>query len=472
MASQRVPGSRAGSKSREYALGVAAALPSGTDGARPWRLRAARLAPLLGVVVAVAVVELRAMPAVDLAALLHGARSVARGRSPYSSVHSRRFLAGHAFVYPWIVARASTPLTHLSTAGATWCVRAISLLAIAASAALVDRRPATATALIVVSSSAVIGLQDGTLNALLLLGIVAAWRWRGRPLCSGVLIGILGIAKLFLAPLLVWPLLAGRRSTALIGATVGASLLVVGWVVGPMGPGEYTAMLGRLALAEAPRGWSLVALLMQLKAPLVAAQAMAALAAMALVLVAARRARRTPITGRASARLQGSQEWLLFASAVVGCLLASSIVWSSYLLVGYAVVLTAGEPGETGDISAAGRTALLAVLAVGSWALTVPDALGPRATALGAALAVGCAGLALAELRVGRRRSLPLVSAVASPAGVVGALTLTALCAALATTARGPAPLVVVCGLLSMLALRRRQLLASRHLSGDEALPR
>src|SRR5581483_7342074 len=64
------------------------------------------------------------------------------------------------------------------------------------------------------------GVAIGTISPLLLLGVAACWRLRGR----GGLVAAAALtvaAKLFLLPLLVWLWVTGRRAVAVAALTAG-----------------------------------------------------------------------------------------------------------------------------------------------------------------------------------------------------------------------------------------------------------
>ncbi len=50
---------------------------------------------------------------------------------------------------------------------------------------------------------------------------------------------LLVVAKLFLFPVLVWLLLARRRTGLVAAGGVTAGVLAAGWLLGPLGPAGY-----------------------------------------------------------------------------------------------------------------------------------------------------------------------------------------------------------------------------------------
>ncbi|HVM63319.1 MAG TPA: glycosyltransferase 87 family protein [Acidimicrobiales bacterium] len=312
----------------------------------------------------------------DLMAFLTAGRQVLHGYSPYAAVTTAVFRSGHAFVYPYAVAWLFAPLSALPTHAAVLAYSALSVGAIVAGCHLLSGRRSRAAVLVLVCSTTIVGLQMGTLNALLLLGLAAAWKYRDRPLVCGVIVGILAVAKLFLVPVAVWLVLRRRFRAAAAAVLTGAAVLAAGFVVGPMGPARYLRMLSALQGQEATRSWSLTSLFRNVGlGPHVALAG--ALAVGAVVLACGQRL--------------GRGEPALFGAAVLASLLISPIVWSSYLVL-LAVPLLAAGAGD----------GVLVTLAVGSWLLVTPDAASWARTATGAAAAlVVAAGVVVPRMRRG-----------------------------------------------------------------------
>src|ERR1700760_846893 len=141
------------------------------------RLLATGALVLLGVAVYFAFVA--PIRQVDLDVFLRAGQAVIHGHDPYSSTHSETIRTNAAFVYPVAVAWWFAPLSAI---GASHVIYAIASL-IAIGLACYWARPGQPliAALVLLSSAAVIGLQDGSVNPWLLLGLIAAWRWRDRP---------------------------------------------------------------------------------------------------------------------------------------------------------------------------------------------------------------------------------------------------------------------------------------------------
>jgi alpha-1,2-mannosyltransferase len=332
----------------------------------------------------------------DLLTFIHAGRAVLDGRSPYSPVDSALFQSGHAFVYPAFVAWLFVPLAVVPQSVAVDVFAAGSVAAIAVACRWLGRTDDRAAMLLLVSAPTIIALQMGTLNPLLLLGIAASWRLRNtRPLASGALLGVVAATKLFLLPLLLWPLLRNRRAFAPAAATVLVAFAVQA-PLGRSGFAGYESMLSKLQGSEAARSWSLASLLQSLGLDGHGADALV-LAAGAVAAIALWRW-----------RAQLSDGHVLGFATLIG-LLISPIVWSSYLLLAAVPLL----------LFSRGHRALVVAAAAG-WLLVTPDAASPARVVAGVALAViTIAVMASPGLRLPR----PPVNAtrVATVLAVIGA---------------------------------------------------
>lgn len=321
----------------------------------------------------------------DLLTFLRAGQRILDGNNPYVSVSSGVFQAGHAFVYPTFVAWALAPLALLPQGLAEVLYIGGSAGAIVLACSLLGRTGVFPAALVLLSSTTIVGLQMGTVNAYLFLGLACAWRYRtSRPVVSGIVLGLVAAVKLFLFPILAWPLLARRYSTAAAGAMTFVLLFGASAIFGPVGIVSYLHLLSKLQGNEASQSWSLTSLFESIGLGSFAAQAVSILIA-AGILVALR---------IRSTRLSEGQ---LMGMVVVCCLLVSPIVWSSYLLLLAVPVLLA-----TADNRA------LAITALASWAVVTPDVSTPARTAVGIGLTVVVGYLAVrAELPGDRRRPSP-----------------------------------------------------------------
>lgn len=342
----------------------------------------------------------------DFLTFFHAGRAVLDGRSPYVATSSLLFRSGHAFVYPVFVAWMFVPLAMFPKETAEIAYTAAGVVAITSGCRLLGRRGWGTPALVLVSSTTIIGLQMGTINAFLLLSIACAWYWReSRPLLAGAALGVAAAAKLFLLPVLVWPFLRRRYSSGAAGALV-AGLAVSTSTLGSMSLSGYVHMLSKLEADELVSSWSLSSLWRALGASRLTASclSMSVVGAGLLFLFIRRRA---------------VSDGQTLGAAVVLSLLASPILWSSYLLLLVVPLLLATRGSHA-----------LALVSVVSWAIVTPDAASIGRVAIGAALALvvaatvaGHAGIDLRRRRlrqlIGPMAPLPVALALAAVAALV-----------------------------------------------------
>jgi hypothetical protein len=348
-------------------------------------LAAAALVLLAAAVYAAFVAPIRQ---VDLDVFLRAGQAVLHGHDPYSSTHSETIRTNAAFVYPLAVAWWFAPL---STIGGSHLVYAIaSLLAIGVSCWWARPGQPLIAALVLLSSAAVIGLQDGSVNPWLLLGLIAAWRWRDRPVAGGLAVAALVICKLFLWPVLGWLLLSRRYRSAATAMVVTGVTLAVGFTFGPLGSSAYASMLHVLSGLEAPHAAGLSGLLIHWHASLALATVIATGIALLLLAAAGYQYRRGPETG--------GREVLVFGAAVVAALFASPIVWHHYYLLLAAPLLLATRSVWP-----------FVVLSLASWAAAAPHATTQVHTAIGYVLGLGGIGViaVIAAVRAWRQSSSP-----------------------------------------------------------------
>lgn len=308
----------------------------------------------------------------DLDVFLRAGQAVLHGHNPYSSLQSETIRTNAAFVYPIAVAWWFAPLSALGSAGPViYAFASICAICLACWWAC-PRKPLIAAA-VLLSSCAIIGLQDGSVNPWLLLGLVAAWRWRDRPVASGVVLAALIVCKLFLWPMLGWLLLTRRYRSTAVAAGLAGTVLAAGWIFGPLGSRGYASMLHVLSGLEAPHAAGLSGLLLGWHASLGAATAMATGIGVVLLATTGYQFRRR------SARVVGDRpEVVVFGTAVIASLLASPIVWHHYYLLLAAPLLLATQSVWP-----------FVALSLVSWAAAAPHAGTPGHTAAGYVLGLG-----------------------------------------------------------------------------------
>jgi hypothetical protein len=285
----------------------------------------------------------------DFGMLWEAGREIPRGIDPYPPLGNPDVVGTtHQLVYPYLAAMPFVLFGLLSFGAAAGVFLTVSIAAVVGAVWAAGTRDPLAVPLVLLCSVTIVGLQIGSLNALFLLGLVLAWRWRDRPWALGVLVGVLIVAKLFLAPLLAWLVLSRRYRAAGLAAGLSAAVVVLGLLVGPMGLGHYRELLRELAVSEAHKGWSLTALFIARGHP--------GLATLAGVLLSA-----ALLTGAWWCYRRGHDERVLYAAAIGVGLVASPIVWAHYLVLLVAPLLVLGA-----------RRAALVWFAATGWLLVLP----------------------------------------------------------------------------------------------------
>ena len=324
------------------------------------------MAALLLVMAAIATVFLPLSRAYDLGVFLRAGHAVLYGLRVYPKPGSSAVYSGSSFVYPYFAALPFVPLAPFAPRVAAGVFFIVSAWAVVAACVPRVRRDPWLAVLVLCASFTITGLQLGAVSPLLLAGTVFLWRARNRPAKFAVLAAVLVVSKLFLFPLLLWPLLAGRLRAFACAAALTAVLLGGGFVFGPLGPGSYLYLLSRLGAHEARAGFGLVGALMN-------AGVTPALAEVSAVAVGASIVSAAYIVWR-----RGGDERVLFCAAISASLLATPVLWSHYLVLLAAPLLAIGAPRRS-----------FVALAVASWAIAPPHGLDPNAAATAGASSLG-----------------------------------------------------------------------------------
>jgi hypothetical protein len=257
----------------------------------------------------------------DLAVFLRAAGNVLDGVSPY------RFAGDQTFAYPPFLAYLVAPLHPLggTAAGVVWMLLSLAALLVALWLLEVHDWRCYALAGIYLFTRSSVDL--GTIEALLLLLVAAAWRWRERLFGAATAVGAAILLKLFLWPLAVWLALTRRLRAA--GAAVAFAVVVaaISWAgIGFAGVGDYPSVLRKLADHESSSSYSVVALGVRAHLPLLAARIVSAVVALALLAAAAWAAR----DARRSSR---DRDVATLTLCLAAALAASPIVWIHYFLL-------------------------------------------------------------------------------------------------------------------------------------------
>ncbi len=288
------------------------------------RSRLSWLGAAAGLSALVWVVFLRGVVPMDFHSFYAGGHAVAQHRSPYPELGTPAVWSGSAFVYPWVSAWVFVPFTVLAPTAAAVLMATVSAAAIGFGVWAIRGWDLGAFAAVLLASPTLAGLQLGTIDALLFCGACAAWRWRSRPACVGLAVGLLITLKMFCWPLLAWLVLGRRfRAAGRASATV-LGLLALGWSLGPIGPFGFARLLSQLSAHELPHTSGLQGVLTRAGLGTAVAELVGLACAAVVVLVGSRRG-----------------EAMTFSSSVLAALLASPIVGHHYYLLAAAPLLLA-----------------------------------------------------------------------------------------------------------------------------------
>jgi alpha-1,2-mannosyltransferase len=309
------------------------------------------LAPF-GVVIAIVVLILPLSPAYDLNVFLQAGDAALHGRDIYPAIGTPAVYSGSSFVYPAVAVWPFVllALVPAGLAGAIYFV--VSACAVIAATALESARDHWIPVLVVGTAFTITGLQLGSLSPLLFVGAVCLWKLRERPAVFGLVAAPVIVSKLFLAPLLVWALLAKRYRAFAWATSLTVLLLAISFATGSISLTGYLQLLSELGSHEAQAGYGLIGLLRNLSLTPLAAQAIAL--AVATVLMAAayahyRRAR---------------DERLLYSAGILCALLLTPVLWSHYLVLLAAALLALDA-----------RRRWFIALAITSWVIAPPHGL-------------------------------------------------------------------------------------------------
>jgi hypothetical protein len=272
----------------------------------------------------------------DLRVFRDAGQAVLDGHSPYPPPGDRVLQGQDNFVYPAPAALAMVPLALVPLPVAAAVFLVLSALAVLGAFRLAGLRDWRLAALMLASVTVLQGLALGTVTPFLVLLCAIAWRYRDRRWIPALAVAGAVVLKLYLAPLILWLALTGRRGTALRAAGIALGAAFAGWAaIGFAGLGGYPTLLRALARVEGDEGLSVATLGQALGLGGGAARAIAAGMAVVLLLAAAWRIRSGPRLGEEGA----------FALTVIACLVASPIVWTDYhMLLILPVILLAPRP--------------------------------------------------------------------------------------------------------------------------------
>ena len=271
---------------------------------------------LAGYVVAY-LLRLKVIP-VDFHVYRQAAEEIADGGSPYPW-----------FAYPPLSALAAVPLTLLSVAAADFLVKAMLMLCVVATLAVLQVRDWRCYAMALLWPQMNAAVQTGNITIPLALGAAIAWRFRGRPVVAGSGLGVGVAAKFLLWPLWLWLVAARRYAAAAWSVVIGAGVTLATWAVVDFGAlFEYPRRLSQLNKDTAGKGYTLDTLAADLGAGDTLARLLMSAVALALLVAVV-------VVGRRGNEMRS------FVLAIAAALACSPIVWLHYfalLLVPVAIV--------------------------------------------------------------------------------------------------------------------------------------
>jgi hypothetical protein len=225
-------------------------------------------------------------------------------------------------VYPAFANLLMVPFALLPfwLAGVLWTL--LSAAAMVLALRLLGVRDWRCHALTLISFPFLYGLFLGAVGPFLVLGIAAAWRWRGRVLVPALAVASIVVAKIFPWPVGIWLLITRRLRAAALSVGLGVVLTFGAWaVIGFDGMSRYPQMLSDLSLLQENRASSVVGVLSVAGVPAGVASAVAVLLGVGILGLAWRLARRSGGDRRA------------LGLAVLAALTATPIVWPHYMVL-------------------------------------------------------------------------------------------------------------------------------------------
>jgi hypothetical protein len=224
----------------------------------------------------------------DFGVFLVAGEAVLAGASPYPSGELAPPPAAY-YVYPPQLALAIVPFTLPPPSPASSLFTLLGIGAVIGALLVLGVRDWRCHALALLYPGTLEALEYGAIGTFLALLIALAWRYRDRlPLTAAATAGAV-VLKLFLWPLLVWHLFAGRTRAAFAAGAGAAGLALAAWAaIGFKGLGDYPRLLRDLTDLEAEHTYSVFALARASGLPELPAQALGILLGLALLALAAR----------------------------------------------------------------------------------------------------------------------------------------------------------------------------------------
>ena len=289
----------------------------------------------------------------DFMVFYDAATKLLHGINPFPNPDSSFVFSGKAYVYPTWDLLIIAPFTLFSPHLASLIFVAASSLCYTIALRLL-RGPSPLVVLTVsVMTPVLISMQMGTMTPLMFLGLAIVWRFRDSLVVAGIIVAFLATLKLFLMPVLLFFLVTKRWRTFALALLTVAVLISASFAFGPISIISYVHILLVLSAHEMSFGWSLSGVLRSLLPYSIINQALLGgliLSMLAGIIVFHNKSRDDAST---------------FVGVVIVALLATPILWSSYLPLLLCVTLIL----KTTDKA-------LALLGLFTWILVTPDLAG------------------------------------------------------------------------------------------------
>jgi alpha-1,2-mannosyltransferase len=246
--------------------------------------------------------------------------AVLHGHSPYVEPSAALLSASDKFVYPAPFALPFAPFALIPVEIANTVFFTCAVAALIAALRIVGVRDYRCYGLTVVTAPAFLALGTGALEPFFVLLLALAWRdrLRGR---SGVYLALVAAAKLFLWPILLWPLVLGRFRTFASAVATAIALIACWALLAPHQLSMYLQTVRVLNSVQRTRSYSPQSLALALGAPTVVATGVAlAIAVVGAGLVV--------LAGRSRHR-----DRKVFSAVIAVALFASPILWEHYLVL-------------------------------------------------------------------------------------------------------------------------------------------
>ena len=242
------------------------------------------------------------------------AHALVHGHSPYVQPTAHLLAGDNRFVYPAPIGLLFAPFNLLGPTASSLVYLLLSVVAVVLAVRLLGVTDWRVPGVALIGGGVYVSFVNGSIGPFLLLALAAAWRYRDRPV-SGVLLALAAAAKLFLWPVLLWPVFARRPRVVLAAAATLAAVAGLWALLDLHGLTQYVTTLRVLDHLEAPQSYSPEGFAFAVGAPSWLAHLLPAAAAVAGIVWMSRQ----------------RDDRLLLSGAVIVALIATPILWLHYL---------------------------------------------------------------------------------------------------------------------------------------------